>query len=166
MPRTFCSGAPSWRIISDLLFSVDGGWLHMICHDRKDRTTQWVCHATALTSWNTQLTELRIGRHACNSFTHFYLTFARWSNQHRLEWDEYGAAGSSSEYTIRQVIPKEALSIPMNGSQPDMIFHRAFNVSPLLGNVFSLGLTFIFLRLDQALLIYFVPEILEQVQNK
>jgi hypothetical protein len=45
----------------------------------------------------------------------------------RTEWDEYGAAGSSSEYTIRQVISKEALSVPMNGSQADLIFHRAFN---------------------------------------
>ena len=45
------------------------------------------------------------------------------------EWDEYGAAGSSSEYTIRQVISKDALTgqVPMNGSQPDLIFHRAFD---------------------------------------
>ena len=46
-----------------------------------------------------------------------------------MEWDEYGAAGSSSEYTITQFISQEALSgqVPLNGSQPDLIFHRAFN---------------------------------------
>jgi hypothetical protein len=51
------------------------------------------------------------------------------SNNQFAEWDEYGASGSSSEYTIRQVISKEALAgqVPMNGSQPDLIFHRAFD---------------------------------------
>ena len=37
--------------------------------------------------------------------------------------DEYGAAGSSSEYTISQVIPAENL-FPVNGSDPNYIYHR------------------------------------------
>ena len=37
--------------------------------------------------------------------------------------DEYGAAGSSSEYTISRVIPAENL-FPINGSDPNYIYHR------------------------------------------
>jgi hypothetical protein len=43
-----------------------------------------------------------------------------------MEWDEYGAAGSSSAYTISQVIPSD-VRFPINGSQPDWIYHRAFD---------------------------------------
>ena len=43
------------------------------------------------------------------------------------------------------------------------IFHHAFNVSPLQGNLFSFMLNFLILRMDQALLLHFVPEALEKV---
>ena len=43
-----------------------------------------------------------------------------------MEWDEYGAAGSSSEFTISQVIPKEH-RFPVNATSPDFIFHRYFD---------------------------------------
>lgn len=45
------------------------------------------------------------------------------------------------------------------------IFHHAFNVSPLQGNLFSFMLNFVILRLDQALLTHFVPEALEKLQG-
>ena len=43
------------------------------------------------------------------------------------------------------------------------IFHHAFNVSPLQGNLFSFMLNFLILRLDQALLLHFVPNALEKL---
>ncbi|PIE41888.1 MAG: hypothetical protein CSA49_01315 [Gammaproteobacteria bacterium] len=45
------------------------------------------------------------------------------------------------------------------------IFHKAFNVSPLQGNLFSFMLNFVIFRLDQALLTYFVPSALEKLQG-
>ena len=41
-----------------------------------------------------------------------------------MEWDEFGAAGASSEYTITQVIPKANL-YPVVDAQADWVFHRA-----------------------------------------
>jgi len=43
-----------------------------------------------------------------------------------FEWDEYGAAGMASEYSLRRMIPAEHV-FPVNSSQEDWIFHRAFN---------------------------------------
>ena len=45
-----------------------------------------------------------------------------------MEWDEYGAAGSSSEYTIAQVIP-HARRFPVNATSADFIFHRSFDAA-------------------------------------
>lgn len=46
------------------------------------------------------------------------------------------------------------------------IFHRAFNVSPLLGNLFSLMINLLIMMLDQALLTQFEPELVEQLQQQ
>ena len=43
-----------------------------------------------------------------------------------MEWDEYGAAGASSEYTLTQIIPKEH-RFPVSATNADYIFHRGFN---------------------------------------
>ncbi len=46
------------------------------------------------------------------------------------------------------------------------IFHRAFNVSPLLGNLFSLMINLLIMMLDQSLLAQFEPEVLEQLRQQ
>ncbi|MDX1692583.1 MAG: hypothetical protein R3208_02385 [Ketobacteraceae bacterium] len=46
------------------------------------------------------------------------------------------------------------------------IFHRAFNVSPLLGNLFSLMMNLLIMMLDQSLLAHFEPEVLEQLRQQ
>lgn len=46
------------------------------------------------------------------------------------------------------------------------IFHRAFNVSPLLGNLFSLTLNFLIMMVDQSLLNQFDPEALKALEGK
>lgn len=54
-----------------------------------------------------------------------------------MEWDEYGAAGSSSAYTLAQVIP-QAVRFPINSSDPDYIFHRY--LMPLPHLQYNIGL--------------------------
>lgn len=53
-----------------------------------------------------------------------------WMNQEGpndpFEWDEYGAAGASSEYTISQTIPRGS-QYPINSTNVDYIFHRAYD---------------------------------------
>ena len=46
------------------------------------------------------------------------------------------------------------------------IFHRAFNVSPLLGNLFSLMVNLLIMMLDQSLLAQFEPQVLEQLRQE
>lgn len=46
------------------------------------------------------------------------------------------------------------------------IFHRAFNVSPLLGNLFSLMVNLLIMMLDQSLLAHFEPQVLEQLRQE
>lgn len=43
-----------------------------------------------------------------------------------FEWDEYGAAGSSSVYTLQKVISTEA-QFPIRSNSTEYIFHRAFD---------------------------------------
>lgn len=46
------------------------------------------------------------------------------------------------------------------------IFHRAFNVSPLLGNLFSLMISMLIMMIDQSLLAQFEPELLENLRQQ
>ena len=46
------------------------------------------------------------------------------------------------------------------------IFHRAFNISPLQGNLFSLMMNFLIMMLDHNLLGYFDPETLKQLEGR
>jgi len=44
-----------------------------------------------------------------------------------FEWDEYGASGIASEYSLRKMIPEQHI-FPVNVSQEDWVFHRASGV--------------------------------------
>lgn len=46
------------------------------------------------------------------------------------------------------------------------IFHRAFNVSPLLGNLFSLMISMLIMMIDQSLLAQFEPELLDNLRQQ
>merc|ERR1711998_325380 len=43
-----------------------------------------------------------------------------------FEWDEFGAAGIASEFSLRRMISSQHL-FPINSSQEDWVFHRAFD---------------------------------------